>query len=351
MEAARRLVGTLAHPLNRAAVRSRARTRHRRLRRPAAARRRRPRQRQRVDVRAGVLRARRRRSLHDGGLGRLPGPLPRGQLRRQGHLRRRRVRGGARESRARERAAEPRPVRRLVRARRAGAPTSISSTTTRRTTWPSRRASTAGRAATGRSLRWLWRTVPDAARPPVRNTLPVDRALEDLRQPAAQPAGAGAARAARRGLDDPARVGAALDACWRCWCSPSRRYVHVGASLSSRVRGVPMRQHVAAERDSLVTSAYQSLLSTTFLAHQAWLMTDAIVRTLVAPARQRADLLEWVSADRLAGAEAHTPPRWSGAMWARPSHCDRRRGAGRRRRARAPAAGAADDRAVAGLAG
>ena len=52
----------------------------------------------RTAVRADVLRPRRRRSVHHRGLRRLPGPVPRGQLRRQGHLRRRRVRGGARRT-------------------------------------------------------------------------------------------------------------------------------------------------------------------------------------------------------------------------------------------------------------
>ena len=60
----------------------------------------------------------RARPLRLGGVGRLPGPVRRGHLHRQGHLRRRRVRGGAGGPRARERAAEPRPVRGDLRARR-----------------------------------------------------------------------------------------------------------------------------------------------------------------------------------------------------------------------------------------
>src|SRR6185436_19417347 len=73
-------------------------------------------------------------------------------------------------------------------------------------------------------------------------------------------------------------------------------YAQVGRSLSSRVRGVPLGQHVAAERDNLVTSARQSLLSATFLAHQSWNMADAIGRTLWRLLVSRRRRLEWVSA-------------------------------------------------------
>ena len=100
-----------------AAVRCAPAARHRRLRRAAAARAGQRRERGPHDVRAGLLRPRRPRSVHHRGVRRLPGPVSRGQLRRQGHLRRRRVRGGARRAGARERAAQPRPVRGPVRAR------------------------------------------------------------------------------------------------------------------------------------------------------------------------------------------------------------------------------------------
>ena len=55
-----------------------------------------------------------------GRLRRLPGPVPGGQLHRQGDLRRRCVRVGDARSGAGEHAAEPRPVRRCLRPRRPG---------------------------------------------------------------------------------------------------------------------------------------------------------------------------------------------------------------------------------------
>ena len=113
-------IGIIAHPLNRPALRS-ARcgrvTEGYGILQP------------RVSVTmasaAGSLFARalrrphRRRSLHHRGLGHLPGPVRRGHLHRQGPLRRRRVHGGARGARARERAALARPVRGPLRAHRA----------------------------------------------------------------------------------------------------------------------------------------------------------------------------------------------------------------------------------------
>jgi hypothetical protein len=49
---------------------------------------------------------------------------------------------------------------------------------------------------------------------------------------------------------------------------------------SSRVRGVPPRAHFA-EHDTVVTSPL--VAAWLALPHQAWLMTDAIVRTLCVP--------------------------------------------------------------------
>ena len=60
-------------------------------------------------------------------------------------------------------------------------------------------------------VRWLWRTVPDAARRPVPEHAARDRALEDSRQPAAQLAPAVIDRAPRDRLDRPASFSAPLD--------------------------------------------------------------------------------------------------------------------------------------------
>ena len=71
-------------------------------------------------------------------------------------------------------------------------------------------------------------------------------------------------------------------------------------------------------RDSIATIASQAMLSTTFLAHQAWLMADAIVRTAWRLVFSRRNLLQWVSAERLVGV-THTPAQVVRAMWAAPA--------------------------------
>ena len=114
--AARQLIGIIAHPLNRPHFDAAAPARHRGLRHPAAARERHDGKCGRVTVRPRLLRSHRRRSVYHRRLGHVPGPLQRGHLRRQGALRRRCVRRGTRGTRARERAAVARPLRGPARA-------------------------------------------------------------------------------------------------------------------------------------------------------------------------------------------------------------------------------------------
>ena len=118
----------------------------------------------------------------------------------KGLVRRGRLRPGARTTACRRtRSCRTTSSRACTRGRRSS-PTSKSSTTTRRACSPTRSGSTAGCAATGRFCWWLLPIVPDAiglaAQPAAAH-----RALEDLRQPAAQPDGAGDAGAAPGRLD------------------------------------------------------------------------------------------------------------------------------------------------------
>ena len=134
MEAARRLVGTLSHPLNRPRFDPRLQrvTEGYGVLQPRVAVS--TGQRQPHDVRAGLLRARRRRSVHNRRVGRLSGPVSRRQLRRQGHLRRRRVRSGAGRTGCRKTRCSATISSRDPTPAPGCAPTSIWSTTTRRTT-------------------------------------------------------------------------------------------------------------------------------------------------------------------------------------------------------------------------
>ena len=69
----------------------------------------------------------------------------------------------------------------------------------------------------------------------------------------------------------------------------------VGAILPRRA-GITLRSHLRALGGDLRLALTQSALLITFLAHQAWLMGDAIVRTLVRLFVTRRHLLEWVPA-------------------------------------------------------
>jgi cyclic beta-1,2-glucan synthetase len=60
--------------------------------------------------------------------------------------------------------------------------------------------------------------------------------------------------------------------------------------------GISKRSHLRAVGTDLVRAASQVALTLTLLAHQAWLMTDAIIRTLFRVYVKRRNLLEWVTA-------------------------------------------------------
>jgi cyclic beta-1,2-glucan synthetase len=165
--------------------------------------------------------------------------------------------------------------------------------------------------------RWLWFTVPDAARRSVPNTLPVIarwKIFDNLRRSVLAPSLLLLLIAGWTVLPGSALLWTLLAVLVLAFPA----YVHVARSLVRRVRGVPMRQHVAAEWDSIATIASQAVLSTTFLAHQAWLMADAIVRTAWRLVFSRRNLLQWVSAERLVGV-THTPAQVVRAMWAAPA--------------------------------
>ena len=79
-----------------------------------------------------------------------------------------------------------------------------------------------------------------------------------------------------------------------CIAIPPLLQVFIGA-IPHR-RGISKRSHARAVGTDLVLAASHIGLTVTFLAHQAWLMTDAIARTLSRVYVTRRKLLEWVTA-------------------------------------------------------
>ena len=165
--------------------------------------------------------------------------------------------------------------------------------------------------------RWLWRTVPDASGRAVPNILPVTalwKIFDNLRRSLLAPALVVMLLAGWTLLPGSALFWTMLAVLVLAFPA----YAQFGRSLSNRVRGVPLRLHIQAERTNLVIAAQQSLLWTSLLPHQAWLMIDAIARTIWRLLVSRKRLLEWVAADRLSGMQP-TPGRILRAMWAAPA--------------------------------
>jgi cyclic beta-1,2-glucan synthetase len=149
-------------------------------------------------------------------------------------------------------------------------------------------------------MRWVWPTVPDATGRKVRNVLPVTarwKILDNL----------------RRSLLAPSLV-TLLVAAWTVlpggpllWSGLALLILgfpvvaQLSRSTSGRVRGVSLRRHIAGERPAVVLAMQQTGLWAALQLHQAVLMLDAIGRTLWRLLVTRRRLLEWVAADRLAG--------------------------------------------------
>ena len=78
-----------------------------------------------------------------------------------------------------------------------------------------------------------------------------------------------------------------------CIAVPS--LIPVVTGMIPRRRGISKRSHMRAVVTDLVLALSHVGLTVTLLAHQAWLMTDAIVRTLYRVYVTRRKLLEWVT--------------------------------------------------------
>ncbi|MHC4859499.1 MAG: glycosyl transferase, partial [Planctomycetota bacterium] len=74
--------------------------------------------------------------------------------------------------------------------------------------------------------------------------------------------------------------------------------------LLPRRWGISKRSHLRAVGHDVAVALSQTLLAITMLAHQAWLMVDAVVRTLGRLYLTKRNLLEWVTAAQ-AGGGAH----------------------------------------------
>jgi cyclic beta-1,2-glucan synthetase len=92
-------------------------------------------------------------------------------------------------------------------------------------------------------------------------------------------------------------------------------YAHVTNSLLLHPRGVPWTSHFWSVWGDALTNTAQVALSITFLAHQAFLMCDAVGRTLYRLTFSRRRLLEWTTAAEAEAASRHDRAAFWRLMW------------------------------------
>lgn len=151
---------------------------------------------------------------------------------------------------------------------------------------------------------WLLPRVPDAQRRKVRNTLPLSsrwKILDNL----------------RRSLVAPSLM-LWLLAAWLLFPGSTLAwslfvilalafpvYLHVTTSLLIHPRGIPWTSHFWSVWGDIRTNTAQVALSLVLLPHQAYLMSDAIIRTLYRKLISHRKLLEWVTAAQAESTARH----------------------------------------------
>jgi cyclic beta-1,2-glucan synthetase len=156
-------------------------------------------------------------------------------------------------------------------------------------------------------IRWLWRTVRDERGQVVPNGLPVIsrwKILDNLRRSLIPPSLLVLLALGWTILPGAPAIWTTLALLVLAFPA----YIQVGRSIGSHVAGVPLADHFRAERDNILTSLRQAAFSVIVLAHQAVVMLDAIGRALARMLVTRRRLLEWVTADR---AENHVKSLWT----------------------------------------
>jgi cyclic beta-1,2-glucan synthetase len=92
-------------------------------------------------------------------------------------------------------------------------------------------------------------------------------------------------------------------------------YAHVTTSLLLHPRGIPWTSHFWSVWGDVRTNTAQVALTITFLAHQSYLMADAITRTLYRKLISRRHLLEWTTAAQAERGSTHDLPSIFRFMW------------------------------------
>ena len=144
-------------------------------------------------------------------------------------------------------------------------------------------------------IRWLFPRVPNGSGQKVRNTLPLIarwKIFDNLRRSLVSPSLFLWFVAACTLFPGPALF-------WSLFVLIAIAFpvhLHVTTGLFIHPRGIPWASHFSRLWDEFCTNTAQIGLSFIFIPYQAYLMADAIVRTLYRQLISRKKLLEWVSA-------------------------------------------------------
>ncbi|HEY0727850.1 MAG TPA: hypothetical protein VGD38_07275, partial [Pyrinomonadaceae bacterium] len=165
-------------------------------------------------------------------------------------------------------------------------------------------------------VRWLFPRVPNASGQKVRNPLPLIarwKILDNLRRSLLAPSLFVWFVASCTLFPGPALLWATFILIVIAFPV----YLHVTTGLLTHPKGIPWGSHFSSVWGELRTNTAQIAMSFVLLPYQAYLMCDAIVRTLYRQLISRKKLLEWVSA-----AEAERSVRYDVASfisWMRPA--------------------------------
>ncbi|HEX5890966.1 MAG TPA: glucoamylase family protein [Pyrinomonadaceae bacterium] len=144
-------------------------------------------------------------------------------------------------------------------------------------------------------IRWLFPRVPNASRQKVRNALPLIarwKILDNLRRSLLAPSLFVWFVASCTLFPGPALLWATFILIVIAFPV----YLHVTTGLLTHPKGLPWGSHFSSVWGELRTNTAQIAMSFVLLPYQAYLMCDAIVRTLYRQLISRKKLLEWVSA-------------------------------------------------------
>ncbi len=156
-------------------------------------------------------------------------------------------------------------------------------------------------------IRWLFPFVPDAQGHKVRNILPLIsrwKVLDNLRRSLVAPS-----LFIWLGVAWTLFPGSTL--IWTLFVVLAVAfpvYLHVTTSLLIHPRGIPWTSHFWSVWGDIRTNTAQAALSIILLPQQAYLMLDAIVRTLYRKLVSRRKLLEWVTAAQAERSARHDLP-------------------------------------------